>query len=194
MTPKVAARAGRLFRFGLVGGAATLSYAALALLLHWAGLSPAPTSVTAYLIAGGVSYLGHKHLTFRSDRPHVVAAPRFLASLGLGAVAAGALSEVLVEGLRLSVVASTLIVCIVAPLLSYGALSLFVFGGRLAGAADRNASCDLSHIGPDGLQGWRHPGVAARQDFAGCESLEGGKACGSPDDKAGLRSAQGVEA
>jgi putative flippase GtrA len=156
----------RLTRFGLVGGAATLSYVAVSVLLHRAGLAATPASMTAYLIAGGMSYLGHKRVTFRSDRAHAVAVPRFLASLGLGIVAAGVISAVLVEGLRLPVIVSTLATCVVAPLLSYATLSLFVFGGRrgplrlkgpgseadgrdLAGATDRHTTRHSADVAPD---------------------------------------------
>jgi putative flippase GtrA len=156
----------RLIRFGLVGSAATLSYVAVSVVLHRAGLAATPASMTAYLIAGCVSYVGHKRVTFRSDRAHAVAAPRFLASLGLGIVAAGAISAVLVEGLRLPVIVSTLTTCVVAPLLSYATLSLFVFGGRpgpfrlkgpgseargrgLAGAADRHTTRDGADVAPN---------------------------------------------
>ncbi|RKQ96325.1 putative flippase GtrA [Kushneria sinocarnis] len=58
--------AGRITRFGLVGGAATLIHlmVAGALLGLFAGLSPFIANVVAFLVAFLVSLYGHRHITF----------------------------------------------------------------------------------------------------------------------------------
>ncbi|WP_292530706.1 GtrA family protein, partial [Mesorhizobium sp.] len=56
-----------LARFGLVGIAATILYAALAIGLvesKWIGFSPVQASLAAYAAAAVFSYLAHKSVTF----------------------------------------------------------------------------------------------------------------------------------
>jgi len=184
----------RLLRFGLVGGAATMTYAVLVGLLHRAGLVPAAASMTAYLTAGLVSYLGHKRITFRSDRAHAVAAPRFVASLALGIGTAGAIPVIVVDGLRLPLAVATAVTCVAAPVLSYLALSLFVFGVRSAAAADRHTAGDTAHVAPHGPQTRGHAGVAAAQDGAGGEVGQGGDDHRLAHIEAAPSRQQGVEA
>lgn len=60
-----------LARFGLVGGASTLVHGlVLVLLVEAFRVWPAAANGMAFLAAFGVSYLGHRAFTFRSDRPH----------------------------------------------------------------------------------------------------------------------------
>ena len=61
--------AGRITRFGLVGGAATLIHllVAGALLGFFTGLSPFIANIVAFLMAFLVSLHGHRHITFKQQ-------------------------------------------------------------------------------------------------------------------------------
>ncbi len=120
-------RSARVARFAMVGAAATLAYGGLVWLLTRGGLGPVAASIGAYLAAGGVSYLGHRRITFRSSGSHGVQLPRFGITLGVGIAVAAAAPSVLVVGLGLPQLAATLTTCVAAPLMSYAALSLLVF-------------------------------------------------------------------
>ena len=75
-----------LVRFGVVGVAALLVHLA-SVALWWvpAGLPPLVANVLAFLLAFSVSYLGHRHLTFRAGHvAHRQSLPRFFVVAGLG--------------------------------------------------------------------------------------------------------------
>jgi len=75
-----------LVRFGVVGVAAMLVHlAAVSLWLVPAGQPPLIANIAAFFIAFTVSYLGHRHLTFRAGHvAHSRALPRFFAVAILG--------------------------------------------------------------------------------------------------------------
>jgi len=65
--------------FLLVGAtAAAIHQVAVIVLVETGLLTPAMANLPGFAIAWLASYLGHRHLTFRSERPHREAAPRFL--------------------------------------------------------------------------------------------------------------------
>lgn len=75
----------RWIRFGLVGGAATLSYALLGLLfVNGCGLPVLAGNALAYLISFFVSYWGQSAWTFRAGSGHKSMLPRFAATQALG--------------------------------------------------------------------------------------------------------------
>ena len=136
----------RLARFALVGASATVAYGVLVWLFSHSGLRPVAASVVAYLGAGGISYLGHRRITFRSSGAHGVELPRFIVTLAAGIAVAAAAPSLLVVGLGLPQIAATLTTCVAAPLMSYLALSLLVFApGR---GPDGSPSLRATH-GPD---------------------------------------------
>ncbi len=119
----LAKSAGRPLRFALVGAAATLVHMAVATLLLGLCSWPAyPANLGAFLVAFGVSYLGHRHITFaRAGSPW-----RFL----LVALAGFGLNNLLLTGLLAwgvpplyALVAATALV----PVFSYLLSSLWVF-------------------------------------------------------------------
>jgi putative flippase GtrA len=70
---------GRIIRFGIVGVAAALVYAAVtALAVETDVASPIVAAVAGYLIAGFVSYFGHLRFSFAVDPDHHIFARRFL--------------------------------------------------------------------------------------------------------------------
>ena len=81
----------RLISFGLVGAsAALLQLFLLVLLVEFGSLEPVIASAAAYSLSAVYNYALNRRLTFRSDRPHRRAAPRFIAMvlIGLGLNAA----------------------------------------------------------------------------------------------------------
>jgi putative flippase GtrA len=129
---------GRIMRFAVVGGAATLTYAGSALILSYGPVSailPAvAASFLAYLIAMPVSYFGHKRLTFGSDRTHALEMPRFLGSAILGIAIASLLPLIVVDGLDLAPAVSIVLACILVPATNYVALERWVFAAEERGA------------------------------------------------------------
>jgi putative flippase GtrA len=124
--PAGAAR--RLFWWGVVGGAATLSYASLAwLLTKGADLPAAFASVVAYAVSACLSYVGHRHLTFRSRRSHGEAVSAFVGVSIVGYGAAFLVPAVITGLLGAPVEVSILLTCVTVPTLTYLGLSRFVF-------------------------------------------------------------------
>ena len=110
----------QVVRFGIVGVAATLTHAGVALLAHAAlGLPPLRANVMGFLVAFAVSYGGHYHWTFRSGLPHRTSLPRFL----LVSACVFLASQFIVWGatgpLGLGMTAAMGIVTLVAPLTSF---------------------------------------------------------------------------
>lgn len=71
-------------RFGIVGVAATLTYAALGLIFAEMGLAVLLGNALAYVISFGVSYVGHHTWSFQSRTSHRSALPRFAATQAAG--------------------------------------------------------------------------------------------------------------
>jgi putative flippase GtrA len=81
----------RFVRFLLVGGGATLlQYVLLVLFVHTWLPNAVAASTLAYVISAQCNYLANRAFTFRSDRPHASALPRFIVvtTIGLGLNAA----------------------------------------------------------------------------------------------------------
>ena len=120
-------KAARVLRFGVVGGAATVTYAMLTTLFVGAGIAPVPASVAAYGAGGIVSYAGHKSVTFRSSADHGCELPKFIATFVSGLALAIVAPGVLTERLGLPSGFATLFACIVTPVVNYLVLSRLVF-------------------------------------------------------------------
>ncbi len=77
----------RLFRFGVVGVAATLTHGAILwALVESVRMRPSIATVIGFLVAFNVSYFGHYYFTFRSNEPHRRALPVFAVTASMGAV------------------------------------------------------------------------------------------------------------
>lgn len=75
---------GRLFRFGLVGAAATaLQYLILVLLVHQGVAAPVGSTI-GFVISAFGSYVLNYHFTFRSRGSHGPAVAKFMTLVGVG--------------------------------------------------------------------------------------------------------------
>jgi putative flippase GtrA len=81
---------------GLV--AAVAHYGVLILLVELGRMQPVFATLWGFLAGAAVSYLLNRRFTFRSDRPHRAAAPRFLAVSTGGFVLNGLVMWLLNEG------------------------------------------------------------------------------------------------
>jgi putative flippase GtrA len=127
----------RVVRFGIIGAFTTVGYVLLALLGEASGIHVAVASLCAYLAMGTLSYFGHRHVTFESERPHREAASRFVAVTLFGLLLALAAPWLLCDRLGLPASIGVLTVAVLVPLTSYFGQSLFVFPGRAAPLARR---------------------------------------------------------
>ncbi len=118
---------GKLLRFGGVGGAATLVYAGLAWGLAALGAGATLASVLAYTLAALFAYVGHKRITFRSDKPHAAEVPRFAAAQLLGLAVATGAPLILSGRLHLPAWVPILTTCIAVPILNFVILDRLVF-------------------------------------------------------------------
>jgi putative flippase GtrA len=115
-------------RFGVVGIAATITYAALAWIATvWLALPAGPSSLAAYGAGSLVSYFGHRAVTFRSERPHREALPRFLGVTVVGYAVSLLIPLLLTDVLGLHPGISIAATCVAIPVLSYLGLSRLVF-------------------------------------------------------------------
>lgn len=74
----------RWVRFGIVGVAATLTYAVLGLGFEHMGMPVLMGNFFAYLLAFGVSYMGQSRWTFQSTAQHRATLPKFALTQGIG--------------------------------------------------------------------------------------------------------------
>lgn len=127
----------RWIRFGLVGGAATLSYALLGLLFVnvWA-LPVLAGNALAYLISFFVSYWGQSAWTFRAKSGHKSMLPRFAATQALGLGLNSAIVWLL-TGLGLAYELAMPAAVVLVPVIVYLLCKYWVF--RHAGDAGKKA-------------------------------------------------------
>lgn len=136
MVPAGLTRLRRPVTFMLVGGMATLLYAALATLgTQLTALPSSLVSLLAYALAACCSYLAHRFFTFNVTGSHGDAPARFatLSLAGYGIAFAAPL--ILSDGLGWSPVWPIAVTCIAVPLFNAWALSRLVFRVPLLGAA-----------------------------------------------------------
>lgn len=119
--------AGKLGRFASVGVVSTLLYAGLGLAFaHGVGLAPMVSTVAAYALAAVFSYVAHRSVTFRSDRTHAAAVPRFAAATACG-FALAALLTLGVERLGLPYALGVAATCVAVPAFNFVVLDRLVF-------------------------------------------------------------------
>ncbi len=86
--------AGEIGRFGGVGIlAAVAHYGTLIALVELFHVAPTAAALAGFVAGGIVSYVLNRSYTFRSDRAHSEALPRFLAIAAVGFVLTGVLME-----------------------------------------------------------------------------------------------------
>jgi putative flippase GtrA len=83
-------------RFGGVGVLAAIAhYGVLVVLVEMGGFGATPAALAGYVAGGIVSYGLNYRWTFRSERAHAVAVPRFVAIAAIGFVLTGLLMALL---------------------------------------------------------------------------------------------------
>lgn len=123
----------RLGWFVCIGGATTLSYAALAWLLTVPlGWWPAAASAFAYALCSLGSFAGHKIFTFKSRAPVQGEISRYGATTALGYGLAIVLPLVMTQWLGLDPRIAIVLVCTTSSALNFVLLNLFVFKARQA--------------------------------------------------------------
>lgn len=123
---------GRLFRFGIVGIAATLVYAGATLFaIEIFHLAPVLSSLFGQLIATSVSYFGHSIFSFAVQADHKTYLTRFLVILlltfALNAIVIWLLSDVMHVSHRVSVAVVTVLI----PLVNFVCNRYWVFSPGL---------------------------------------------------------------
>ena len=117
--------------FAAVGLAATAVHALAALAAHeLAGAAPMTATVTGYLCAVGVSYLGNARFTFGRPALHGRQFARFLAISLVGFAANSAITWLLVERLGWPFKAALAVIVVVIPALSFAGAKLWAFAER----------------------------------------------------------------
>lgn len=121
-----------MIRFGIVGGATSAAYA-----LVVAGLvrlvSEPVAAALAYLVLLPVNYLGHRRATFRSRAPGGAELLRYLAVHGLTLLACMAVMQGVTAGLGASHWAGSAAIVVMAPVLNFVLMHLWVFRRETAG-------------------------------------------------------------
>lgn len=121
----------KLFRFGIVGIAAAITYAVLAYIFIWNfELGEILASSLAYLIAIPVSFFGQKYLTFMSRGAVKTEAIKFIVLQLFCLIVATLIPIVTSDVFELHPNYSILAVCILIPPISFGIMSIMVFTER----------------------------------------------------------------
>ncbi|MER9584956.1 GtrA family protein [Mesorhizobium sp. M0276] len=123
-----------LARFGLVGVAATILYAALADVFVKSerfGFSPVQASLAAYAAAALFSYLAHRSVTFMSRGLHRSEAPRFLLLAAIGLAIAYGAPALLTAKLGLPLIFPITITCLLVPAINFVVLHRWVFAEHI---------------------------------------------------------------
>ncbi|MDJ0943883.1 MAG: GtrA family protein [Kiloniellales bacterium] len=125
---------GEMFRFGVVGAAATVVHAGMVVfLVEVLGLEPVWANVLAFLTALPVSYLGNFHWTFAAEGHHGRRLPRFVFTQAFGFTSSQTIMFVVVEVLRLHYGIALAIVVTTVPLMSYILSRKWVFSAAAPG-------------------------------------------------------------
>jgi putative flippase GtrA len=118
--------------FLMVGGAATgLHYAVMFVCAAALGIAVVWSSVIGFAVGAVANYLLNARLTFRSDRPHRSAAPRFLATAGAGLLLNYVLLSFLVSN-GLHAIAAQLLTTLGVLIWNYCINGLWTFANRAA--------------------------------------------------------------
>jgi putative flippase GtrA len=121
----------KLVTFGAVGIAASLIYGGTFLsLLHLSMLPVLAINAVAFAASAVCSYIGHYHLTFRSDAVHRVSVAKFLVLCGMGYI----LSSGIVfagEWLKLPPEFDVAATFVVLPIMNFVVMQFWVFTGQV---------------------------------------------------------------
>lgn len=120
----------RLFRFGVVGGVATLIHAVvLFIFVEHVQIGAKTATVLGYMIAGAVSYFGHYYITFRSTERHRHAVAGFIISAISGAALNVVIFAIVMDGFGANYWVAFAWVIIIVPGVTYGLAKKLAFDG-----------------------------------------------------------------
>jgi putative flippase GtrA len=127
------AEAGTALRFAIVGAAATITHASVALLLFEGGILGAfAANIGGFLVAFGVSFIGHHHWSFASTRHNAKTGQRMRRFFVLALAGFALNSGVLASWLGLTSWPESLGILFsiaVVPALSFAGARLWAFSG-----------------------------------------------------------------
>jgi len=132
-----------LASFVVVGGLGALAYVLISTLLAGMGVTPWLASGMSYLVLIPVIYVFQRNLTFRSDRTHGTAFPRYLASQAVGFALAVTLPLLVKEAGMQPVVAFSIVALAVAAT-NFVLLRLWAFGSAGGNAPSVNAQYNVA--------------------------------------------------
>lgn len=118
---------GELFRFGIVGITATLTYVGASFFAASTGFSPYLANLVGYLASVAISYFGHAVITFRSSKPHSVQGPKFVAVSCLTYGLTNLIVFAVVDLMEHSFMAATLAVACSIPAITWLLSRFWVF-------------------------------------------------------------------
>jgi putative flippase GtrA len=119
----------RLIRFGLVGGMTSAAYGlVVAGLVSW--VSEPVAAALAYLALLPLNYIGHRRTTFRSDAPRWPEQLRYLMMHAVTLVACMAAMQGITAGLGASHWTGSAVIIVLAPVLNFALMHLWVFRAR----------------------------------------------------------------
>jgi putative flippase GtrA len=124
----------RLVRFGMVGVASGLVYAAVTtVLVSRLGAGPVHASLMGYVLSVPVSFLGHRGFSFRSRGHLTTEARRFLFSQALNLTVAALVMD-RVKALHISYLWGIVATIVLIPIANFLLMHFWVFGRGHAGA------------------------------------------------------------
>jgi len=117
----------RIIRFAIVGVGIAALYALLYALFRFAAIVPWLASLAAFAISVATQYVAHARFTFRSPLDAPGQLPRFVASIGLGAVIATLLTGVVGPQAGLPEAVTVAIVVVALPISNFILFRLWVY-------------------------------------------------------------------
>ncbi len=113
--------------FLIIGGTSAFLYTGLNVLFTQAGLRPSLSILVTLLILVPPTYLAQRRFTFRSDRTHVSAFPRYVGAQLAGNALALIAAELFPSAIRANPLAAFLLIAVLVAMTNYGVLKFWAF-------------------------------------------------------------------
>jgi putative flippase GtrA len=119
----------RFVKYGFVGAGGTLAqYLILTGLVEgWPSFSPVLASTIGAIVGAGINYWLNYRFTFRSDRSHGSALPKFLITAAIGMVINAGLMDLLVRRLQVQYLIAQLMVTVFLVCVTFTINSIWTF-------------------------------------------------------------------
>jgi putative flippase GtrA len=119
----------QLTRFIIVGSTAALvNFLGVWGLVAVFSLAPLLANLIAYIVASSVSYLGHYHWTFTSNRQHKTSVIRFYILLAINFCLNESLFALFLHGFHLDYRLALFVTLLIIPLFTFVASKFWVYG------------------------------------------------------------------